>query len=103
MAHLKNSYEPRQEQVDILFSKGDHPSCGVNLASCMVDTGFLFSRIKRPECKFDNSPPSNADVTNVCSYTHISALPTCLHGLDRGNVLHFVISYMNSWKKVGSA
>ena len=86
---IATSYWPWQKQVNILFSKGDHPSCGANLASCLVDAGFLFSRIDRPVCESDHSSPSYAEVTIVWSYTNISALPTCLHGINRGNVLPF--------------
>ena len=39
---IATSYWPWQKQVNILFSKGDHPSCGANLASCLVDAGFSF-------------------------------------------------------------
>ena len=89
LVSIATIYWPCKLKVNILFSKVDHSSCGANLASCLADAGFLFSRIERPDCEFDHSPPSNAEVTNVWSYTYISALPTCLHGTNGGNVLHF--------------
>ena len=54
----------------------------------------FFPRDKRADLHVDHSSPTSPEVKNEWSYT--SSSPTCLHGVDRGNVTFSasaVISY----------
>ena len=51
-------------------------------ASYAMGTGF-FPGARRLESKVHHSPPYNAEIKN--EWSHISTLPTCLHGMGRKN------------------
>lgn len=79
-------FELGQRKQTFLFYE---TSFGAHSASYSMDTGVIFSGVKRPKRESHHSPPYNADVKNQWSYTSILFL--CLHGVA-GTTLQFEIT-----------
>jgi hypothetical protein len=69
--------------VGARFSLSFQTGPEVHPASCRMDTGVSFRKVKQPVRKADHSTPSTAEVKNEWNYIFIP--PICLHGLYRDN------------------